>query len=94
MVTFLLLVIGGLNWLVFALFKWEIGSLFGGMDAMASKVIYVLIGLSAIYELFTHKNCCSKCASGGGKCSNCDSETGKCNCNSKPQSADEDGDQS
>jgi uncharacterized protein len=62
MVTFLLLVIGGLNWLVLALFNWEIGSLFGGMDAMVSKVIYVLVGLSALYELFTHKKCCSVCS--------------------------------
>jgi|GEM_PF-254629 len=61
MVTFLLLVIGGLNWLVLALFNWEIGSLFGGMDAIVSKIIYILVGLSAGYELFTHKNSCKYC---------------------------------
>ena len=62
--TFLLLVIGGLNWLVLALFGWEIGQLFGGMDATVSKVIYVLVGFSAVYELFAHKKCCGTCSVG------------------------------
>lgn len=61
MVTFILLVIGGLNWLLLALFGWEVGSLFGGMDATVSKVIYVLVGLSALYELFSHGKCCKVC---------------------------------
>lgn len=61
MVTWILLVIGGLNWLVLALFGWEIGQLFGGMDAAVSKIIYILVGLSALYELFTHKANCKLC---------------------------------
>ena len=65
MVTFLLLVIGGLNWLVLGLFGWEIGSLFGGMSAPVSRVIYVLIGLSAIYVLATHKKDCKMCGGEG-----------------------------
>lgn len=60
-VTFILVIVGGLNWLLFGLFGWEIGSLFGGMDAMISRVIYVLVGLSAIYELATHKSRCREC---------------------------------
>lgn len=47
----MLLIVGGLNWLVLALFGWEIGQLFGGMDAMISKIVYVLVGLSAVYQL-------------------------------------------
>ena len=65
MVAFILLVIGGLNWLAFALFHWEIGSLFGGMDMMISKVIYVLVGLAAIEEVATHKKNCRNCNPGG-----------------------------
>ena len=61
MVTFLLVVIGGINWLLLALTGWEIGQLFGGMDATVSKVIYVLVGLSAIYELVLHKKDCKLC---------------------------------
>jgi len=60
-VTFILVIVGGLNWLLLGLFGWEIGSLFGGMDAMISRVIYLLVGLSAIYELATHKSRCREC---------------------------------
>jgi uncharacterized protein len=65
MVTFILLVVGGLNWLLYGLLGWEIGSLVGGMDSMIAKVIYILVGLSAIYELATHKKSCKECGSGG-----------------------------
>ena len=64
MVTFILLVIGGLNWLVFGLFGWDVGQIFGGMDAVVSKIIYVLVGLSAIYEVVTHKGNCKLCDKG------------------------------
>ena len=51
MVTFILLVIGGLNWLLVGLFQWDVGELFGGMDSWVSRVIYILVGLSALYML-------------------------------------------
>ncbi len=65
MVTFLLLIIGGLNWLLVGLFGWEIGSLFGGQNAMLSRIIYVLVGLAAVYELASHKNRCKECMEKG-----------------------------
>ncbi len=61
MVTFTLLLIGGLNWLLVGLLKWDVGMLFGGQMATVSRVIYVLVGLSALYELFSHKGCCKMC---------------------------------
>ena len=61
MVTFTLLVIGGLNWILLALTGWEVGQIFGGMDALVSKIIYVLVGLSAIYEFATHGGRCKSC---------------------------------
>jgi uncharacterized membrane protein YuzA (DUF378 family) len=61
MITFTLLVVGGINWLLLALTGWEIGQLFGGMEAGVSKVIYVLVGLSAIYEIATHAKTCKLC---------------------------------
>ncbi|HMB17635.1 MAG TPA: DUF378 domain-containing protein [Candidatus Paceibacterota bacterium] len=60
-VTFALLIIGGLNWLVFAVSGWEVGQLFGGVEALASKVIYVLVGVAAIVEFLNHKKSCSWC---------------------------------
>lgn len=55
LITFILLVVGGLNWLLFALTGMDVGSILGGMDSMIAKVIYILVGLSALYQLFTHK---------------------------------------
>ena len=60
-VSFILLIIGGLNWLLVGLFAWDVGSLFGGQDAVLSKIVYVLVGLSALYLLFTHKKTCTNC---------------------------------
>lgn len=59
--AFTLLVIGGLNWLLLAVFSWELGALFGGQEAVVSRIIYILIGLSALYELFKHKHHCKNC---------------------------------
>ena len=52
--AFWLLVIGGLNWGLFALFHTDVGSWLGGMDGMVAKVIYVLVALAAVYEIFEH----------------------------------------
>jgi uncharacterized membrane protein YuzA (DUF378 family) len=64
-IAFVLLVVGGLNWLLLAVFNWEIGALFDGMTALVSRVIYVLVGLSAVWLAVTHKKDCRMCAGGG-----------------------------
>lgn len=46
-----LLIIGGLNWLLVGLFGWDIGELFGGQTAIISRIVYVLVGLSALVML-------------------------------------------
>jgi uncharacterized membrane protein YuzA (DUF378 family) len=61
MLTFLLLVVGGLNWLLVGLVGWDVGELFGGQGAMISKIVYILVGLSALVEVFTHKSTCKNC---------------------------------
>jgi len=63
-VTFTLLIVGGLNWLAVGLFGWDLGMLFGGQTELISRVIYVLVGVSAIYEIFGHKGICGSCAPG------------------------------
>ncbi len=65
--AFILLVIGGLNWLLVGLFKWDIGMLFGGQAAAISRIIYILVGLSALWEIFTHKTNCKMCEMPSGK---------------------------
>lgn len=52
MAAMILLIVGGINWLLVGLIGWDIGMLFGGMDMLISRVIYILVGLAALYELF------------------------------------------
>ncbi len=61
MISFILLIIGGLNWLLVGVFGWDVGQIFGGMDAVISRIIYVLVGISAIVEVATHKSYCKNC---------------------------------
>lgn len=61
MVAFLLVIVGALNWGVLTLTGWEVGQIFGGMDATVSRVIYVLVGLSGLYLLVNHKGDCKTC---------------------------------
>lgn len=57
MVTFILLVIGGLNWGL-VLLGYDIGMY---LSEMITKVIYALVALSAIFEAVTHKSSCKHC---------------------------------
>ncbi len=46
-----LLIVGGLNWLLVGAFDFDlVATLFGEMSSL-SRVVYVLVGLSAIYQL-------------------------------------------
>ena len=62
-IVFVLLIIGGLNWLLVGLFNWDVGMLFGGQGAVISKIIYILVGISAISLAVTHRSECKLCAS-------------------------------
>lgn len=59
--TFVLLVVGGLNWLLVGVFGWDISRFLGGMDSMVARAVYILVGLSAVYEVVTHKGNCKAC---------------------------------
>ncbi len=65
-VTFLLMVVGGLNWLLVGLGGWDVVAMLFGVGTIVTKVVYVLVGLSALYELVTHKGCCKMCGMSGG----------------------------
>ncbi len=60
LIAMVLLVIGGLNWGLFGLFRFDIiSAVFGEMTAL-SRIIYVLIGLSAVYRVVGWLNAKSK----------------------------------
>ncbi|RXZ82068.1 DUF378 domain-containing protein [Paenibacillaceae bacterium] len=49
-VALALLIVGGLNWLLVGLFKYDlVAGIFGGQDAALSRIIYVIVGICAIY---------------------------------------------
>lgn len=64
-VTFILLVIGGLNWLLVA-FDFNLVDMLFGAGSTLSMLVYILVGLSAVYEVVTHKQNCKNCAGMGG----------------------------
>ncbi len=45
-----LIVIGGINWGSVGLFQYDlVGALFGGMSGMISRIIFTLVGISALW---------------------------------------------
>jgi uncharacterized membrane protein YuzA (DUF378 family) len=50
-ITLLLLIIGGLNWGLVGLFGFDlVATIFGKMSVL-SRIVYVLVGLSALYQI-------------------------------------------
>lgn len=56
-IAFILLVIGGLNWLLTA-FGYGIGNY---VSMGVANIIYIVVGLAAVYEIFGHKKVCKEC---------------------------------
>ncbi|MBO0468322.1 DUF378 domain-containing protein [Enterococcus plantarum] len=51
-VALALVIVGGLNWLLVGLFEFDlVAAIFGGPTTILAKIVYVLVGLSAIYCL-------------------------------------------
>ena len=50
-ITLVLLIVGGLNWGLVGLFGFDlVATLFGDMS-MLSRLVYVLVGLSAVWQI-------------------------------------------
>lgn len=62
-VAFILLVIGGLNWGLDAL-GFNLVNILLGSWPVVEKIVYLLVGVSAIYIAVTHKKDCKDCSSG------------------------------
>jgi uncharacterized membrane protein YuzA (DUF378 family) len=59
-VSFILLVVGGLNWLLVG-FGYNLVDAVFGAGSLVSKIVYILVGIAALVELFTHKRNCKMC---------------------------------
>lgn len=61
-VVYVLLFVGGLNWGLVGLFNWNLVSWIFGMGTFLERLIYVLVGLSAVWAIFTHMGECKVCS--------------------------------
>ncbi|WP_409288166.1 DUF378 domain-containing protein [Peribacillus sp. SCS-37] len=51
-IALILLIVGGLNWLLVGLFQFDlVAAIFGGQDSVLARIVYVIVGLCAIYSL-------------------------------------------
>ena len=52
LVTLALVIIGGINWGLVGAAQFDlVATLFGGQDAPLARVVYVLVGLSALWQI-------------------------------------------
>lgn len=68
-ISFILVVIGGLNWGLMGLgaflgSDWNVVHMILGSWMSVEDLVYVLVGLSAVYLVFTHKRDCKMCSAG------------------------------
>lgn len=68
--AFVLAVVGGLNWGLIALgnwmgSNWNVVNLLVGTWPTVENLVYLLVGLSALSLLFTHKGDCRACNPSG-----------------------------
>jgi len=49
-IALILLIVGGLNWGLIGIFQFDLVAwIFGGQDALLSRVIYTLVGIAAAW---------------------------------------------
>ena len=66
MVAFVLVIVGALNWGLHAL-GFNVVEMIFGTWPMIVKIIYLLVGLSAVYLAATHKSDCKMCTTDAPK---------------------------
>ena len=52
-IAWLLIVVGGLNWGLVGAFQYNLVDSIFGVDSTLSRIVYVLVGLAAVYSVVT-----------------------------------------
>ena len=60
-VAFTLAMVGALNWGLVGLFSFNLVNMLFGSWPTVERVVYILVGLSAVYVFVTHKEDCKIC---------------------------------
>lgn len=56
LIAAILLVVGGLNWGLWGAFEFDlVATLLGGNTALLAKIVYVLVGVAAVYQIVAIK---------------------------------------
>jgi uncharacterized protein len=51
-IALIIVIIGGVNWLLIGLFKFDlVAAIFGGQSKAASRIIYTVVGIAALYAI-------------------------------------------
>jgi uncharacterized membrane protein YuzA (DUF378 family) len=51
-ISLILVILGGLNWLSVGLFEYDVVSeIFVGADEVGSRIVYTVVGIAALYAL-------------------------------------------
>ena len=69
MAAFVLLLVGGVNWGLIGLggflgSNWNVVGLVLGSWPAVEWLVYLLVGIAAVYEIVTHKKNCKECGTG------------------------------
>lgn len=65
-VSLILLVVGGLNWGLVGIADYNLVEALLGAWPSLLQIVYVLVGLAALVEIFAHKKSCKSCGAPGG----------------------------
>jgi len=54
LVTLILVIVGGINWGLVGAAQFDlVAAIFGGQESSGARIIYVVVGLSALYQLIS-----------------------------------------
>ncbi|QYF94082.1 DUF378 domain-containing protein [Massilia sp. PAMC28688] len=59
-IAMVLLIVGGLNWGLVGLFNVDLVATLFGTQTPLSRIVYVLVGLSALYSIYTSSKMASR----------------------------------
>ncbi len=59
-IALILIIVGGLNWGLVGAFKFDLVAAVLGSMSIVARIVYVLVGLSAIYGIFMLGKICKK----------------------------------
>lgn len=67
MVAWILVMIGGINWLLIGVggfigSDWNVVHFFLGSLPTIEWLVYILVGVSAVYEIVMHRSMCKECS--------------------------------